>query len=440
MTKSYISPVYMMSSGYGYSRPVGEYSADTLNSFSVSLLDFGKTLNENNRPDLSGLDLQAMDFRLPGYPMLIFAVYKLTGEPIVRNMSIFQALISSFFPLLFYLIAILLTGQNVSLSLIATWIYALYPPLIYPSTNVLPGCIATGFLLLAIYFLLRAIKNGSIYSILLCGIFIGVSTYFRSTALHIWVFIGFGLFWMTKRFLSSLKFAFIIGISSYLLLTPWAKFNYDNWGRWTYGSSASWCTIWECIGEFDNPWGVIRDDNYANKVAMANGFKDRATFKANDWFKNQVKSYVKENPIFFIKATMKRLPLVIAAPYETGYKNPYREKGIYSYFGNKEKLTPFQILLKHPDYVIKAYWERLLVMLISFFGFISTLIITIRFRKKYPLFLLVSSIMLYYVLLHTLTNPNPRYFTILIPFQILGILVFLFEIFESDRFHLFRPK
>jgi len=149
------------------------------------------------------------------------------------------------------------------------------------------------------------------------------------------------------------------------------------------------------------------------------------TPEASKWFKELVISHMKEDPVFFLRATLKRLPLGIAAPHSPGFPNPQRDKGIYSHFLNKEGKSYIQVLLFNSGYLLSAFWERIVVALVSLAGSLSLLLLVILNREKRSQAILLLSIPAYFICLHVPLIAPARFLAPMIPFQIIAIVFFI---------------
>jgi hypothetical protein len=116
----------------------------------------------------------------PGYPMVMAAVFKIFGES-DSSLRIFQIICDAAAAvLLFFLVLELLPWK---VAAIAGLLAALSPQLAYYSLILIPDSLVTLPLLLALYFLVRAMKQDSLRAVATAGFFIGLSCWLRSNAL-----------------------------------------------------------------------------------------------------------------------------------------------------------------------------------------------------------------------------------------------------------------
>ena len=428
MTLEYLGGAYMMAADYGYSRTEIHRWIQVkrdLASYSKALSEDGRQIDRDHRPKIESDALIPQQWRLPGYSAFLLAVYRVFGEPLEQWAGIVGAVIGAFTPLLVYAIAVGMFRRP-GAAMGAAWIAAIYPPLAVTSAMLLPVGLWLMILLVALLCIVQGAKSegGRAYLwFLLGGLAIGLSCYFRSNGFYLWIFFGAALLITMAGFLRPILSTCVLALGVFAALAPWAIRNYDASGVLLWGSTGTGSTIWKSIGEYKNPWNVKNLDTVATKLAKKNGFESDGTIEADQWFKDKVKVYVREDPMFFVKAAAKRLMWQIAPPFETGYVNPHRTKGMFSHFRNEEGLSPMQVLVRHPGYVVRAYWERILVMLVSALGTLS--IFALYFLKPdnkdhLRQTIILSVIPVYFIIIHALIVNHPRYLTPIIPLQIIA--------------------
>jgi hypothetical protein len=236
----------------------------------------------------------------------------------------------------------------------------------------------------------------------------------------LWVPLGLALALSYKSVTQGVLATVVMVATLYATLAPWAAWNHHQSGHWIWGSTGTGMTAWKSIGEYANPWGIKVDDRLTTEYARAAGFDSDVTPEANEWFGRQVRQHMRENPAFFVRATVRRLFWTAIPPYETWYVNPRRDKGLLSYYKNVENLTAWQVLVRHPEYVLAAYWERLIVMLGSFLLLLATA--WIAFNRRYDIGhrALLISVPAYFTAIHAITVFAPRYQLPMIPLQLIA--------------------
>lgn len=115
----------------------------------------------------------------PGYPVFIAAIYRYAGENEV--LRIVQMLLCSLASIFIFLIAQFLSDRRTAL--IAGVLTAISPQFSYYSAIILPDELSAVTILASLYFLFQAIKNPRLWSVIFCGITLGVSCWLRANAL-----------------------------------------------------------------------------------------------------------------------------------------------------------------------------------------------------------------------------------------------------------------
>jgi hypothetical protein len=282
-----------------------------------------------------------------------------------------------------------------------------------------------GFVLLATYFCIRGVQDQNYMFMLIAGLMIGMGCYFMPSIMHLWLFLGLALFFVQKGWKRPAISTVLIMFGTYLILVPWAYRNHTYTGEYLWGSTMTWNSIWKAVGEHPNPWGVVRLDEHAHNFAQQNGFEDEMTPEADRWFKELVISYIKEDPVFFISASLKRLPLALAAPFSPGFPNPQRDKGMFSHFLNKEGKSYIQVFLSNGGYVLRAFWERIIISLVSLMGTLSLFFLVLLNYEKRKEAILLLSVPAYFICVHVPFITATRYLAPMIPFQIIAMVFFI---------------
>ena len=118
--------------------------------------------------------------RTPGYPLLLAAVFKIAGTNFTAA-RVLQAVLDVVTTWLVYVLAVLLVGSRPA-ALLASLIYAVYPPAILSTTYVMTETLYTLLLVLSIVAACYAFKLRSFALCALSGIGLGLSTLTRPGA------------------------------------------------------------------------------------------------------------------------------------------------------------------------------------------------------------------------------------------------------------------
>ena len=330
-------------------------------------------------------------------------------------------MLTAVYPLLVWILVRLLFERS-GPALLAAWLTALHPALAFLDGTLLADGFAGLFLLSAMVALAAGVRSRKLRWFLLAGLLLGTSAHMRSTMMYSWILLGAALFVALPRWSLPVKATVLVVLGLHLALFPWALRNHRLTGTWMWGTTRGGATLWESAGQFPNPWGMKLLDSAAREHAQAAGFESEMTPEADAWFVEEVLRAVREDPMFFVVAAFKRLPWILAPPYQVGYRNPNRTMGMNSYFVNEKGMSPWQVLLQHPDYVFAAFWDRMLVMLIGAAGMLGLLWMAIsRWRSHPAAVALLLAVPIFMVGFHAVTHVTPRYVASLIPYQMIGI-------------------
>lgn len=132
----------------------------------------------------------------PGYPIVMAAVFKIFGGS-DSAMRAFQITCDALTAVLLFFLALEFVPWKIAP--IAGALAALSPQFAYYSLILIPDSLVTLPLLLALYFLVRAVKQNRLRSIVFAGLFIGISCWLRSNALLLAPFLALLLLLIVDR-------------------------------------------------------------------------------------------------------------------------------------------------------------------------------------------------------------------------------------------------
>jgi len=132
----------------------------------------------------------------PGYPIIMAIVFCWFDEA-DSSMRLFQVVCDAAAAVLLFFVA----GQFLprAAAIIAALLAALSPQLAYYSLLLLPDSLATLPILLALYFLIRAVKSPNLFKLIAAGVCIGLSCWLRSNALLLAPFLAVVVFAVVKN-------------------------------------------------------------------------------------------------------------------------------------------------------------------------------------------------------------------------------------------------
>src|ERR1700754_3517752 len=132
----------------------------------------------------------------PGYPIVIAAVYKLSGNS-DRALRLFQIACEAVTAVLVFLIAARLVPRVAAL--IAALLVAVAPPLAYRSLVLLPDTLSALPLVAAIFLITKAVEDRSVGKLFLAGMLIGASAWFRADSVLLPIFFCAALLLLLPR-------------------------------------------------------------------------------------------------------------------------------------------------------------------------------------------------------------------------------------------------
>jgi|GEM_PF-1681063 len=182
----------------------------------------------------------------PGYSLFIALVYGVFGENEVFR--IIQILINSFASILVFSIAFRLF--NLRTAVIAGLFIAIAPQFAYYSGIILPDELSVMPILLAVYFLIRAVSDKKLKMAVLCGVSLGLSCWLRSNALLLPIFFAAATLVLLPKEVG-IRFALILIASFLVSISPITVRNYVVFHSFIPLSVGIGTTFVEGLGEYD---------------------------------------------------------------------------------------------------------------------------------------------------------------------------------------------
>lgn len=409
LSKGYFYQGYGICAGYGYvTEARGEESSKNLEKLE-ELIDQGQRITPQTAPQIDSSKFLPEMLHPPGMSLLIAAIHRVTGMRADLFFEILGMLLDTAAACILYWMVATFFSERVAFT--AGLIYALYPPLAYACTlDRSPEGILSVFIVASLACVLQSTRSSdkkvAIWWIL-AGAMVGIGAYLRPDYFLVPVAFGFSLWLYTRRFWRSILAMITMQVVVFALLTPWAYRNQQLCGRWIFTSTSMGWTLVGGLGTYNNPWGIKGLDKYRVIEAKEQGFTSAASSEADLYFRNVFLEAVKTKPWGYVCAVAKRIPMATLAPQTFGFKNPCKT----SRFGDsmEQGKDRFEVLLSKPMYVIKAYWEYLLMGVISIASLLSSLLMLICERRRFGLVFLLLSPHLYSISAHLLIHYEPRY-------------------------------
>jgi len=321
-----------------------------------------------------------------GYGVLLGLLWKLTHSLNFFDIQLLQLLLFSFLLLLFYQIALMLFNQRTALfSCIAL---LLFFPAIYLNVQAMRGIWPYYSAVILLYVSLSYLqKQVSIIVPIIGGVAIALCQFMRTPMfLHVvtTAVVLFGYALTTKELRSVFKLLLVLFITNLLFFwAPFAAYNKMAYNRYLVSSSG--LNFIQGLGEFENPWGYhLCDGWYLN--FMKKNYPGLTPLEWDDKSKDLFFKAIKENPVFYIKNLLLKMPRLILPGLP--WFNYQDTKRIYWMYVHGTPLREiFSIITRKPI----IFWDFLarhlyigLFLLLAYLGILLMLI-----RKKFFAFSLI---------------------------------------------------
>jgi hypothetical protein len=183
----------------------------------------------------------------PGYSILIAVVFRLFGES-DSALQIIQIMADAAAAVLVFFIALALLNRMVAT--IAALLVALAPQFTYNSTLLLPDSLAVLPILLAVYFLIQAIRRPRLITFIIIGALIGLSCWLRANALLLAPFMAAIIVILFERG-KRVRYALALVAGTILIIAPLTIRNYIVYDYFIPVSLGAGQTMLEGIADYD---------------------------------------------------------------------------------------------------------------------------------------------------------------------------------------------
>jgi 4-amino-4-deoxy-L-arabinose transferase-like glycosyltransferase len=415
LSSIYFYQGYGLVAGYGYVRGIGEPAHTHLWDL------YRRVSNENTRvtPAMAGPLPQegAIPEMLhpPGMALLVAGaniIFNIKADVPIQIMGI---IFDSIAAVLVYWIAS--TAFNKRVGLLVGILYSLFPPLARGPAAKSPDGLIAVFVVGCFFCILKGARTSRWQSLgwyAASGLMLGLGSYLRPDYMLMPAFLVLGLWAYTRRLIRSLSAMVLTQMVVLLVLFPWAYRNYNLSNRWIFTSTSVGATLITGLGKFTNPWGFGHADEDRHKQAAAQGIPSAWTSEADLYFRKLFVKSVKEEPGAFFKAVLLRIPFAIATPYDWGFANPVRlqiKGGTRQAQDHRDSVlrSRLKVLNSRPLYMLAAYWDRLIIMILSVCSFISVGVLFVKEWQNRGLVFLLVAPHVYAILAHLITHMQPRF-------------------------------
>jgi len=305
--------------------------------------------------------------RMPGYPAILALSWIVFGKYRYLPVQILQGALSSLLPLLLYgagrrlfgetsgRIAGILACLNIAEARLA--VVPLYDWWILFLTGVV------------LWQLARSMRHGfPVAGFALLGAVIAAGIYLKSTLLALPICLSLFLVPRLGVVGSLPRVVLLVGLPL-LALMPWTLRNERVFGRLILTNTFFWPTVWEGLGEVENPFGAVLDDRRTFLQATAE--KPGMTYGSpeyDDHFRSKVVEAMKSHPRFVISMWARRLVRGLLAPGNPwGIAGVDREEVSYARFHRETGGGPLGYVARRPLVsllkLLQRLWDPLLFFL-----------------------------------------------------------------------------
>jgi len=353
----YYQSAINLASGKGYSISVTDQNQKLPASFKPSIIP--NTYFHNYYPPVYSSFLSIL-YRFLGTSILVYAIPQIILGVIVCYLT--YLITKEVFPL--------------KAGLSASFLLAIYPPIVWWTSYIRNENLFIPLLLLTIIVLIKAAKNSlDIKNTILAGFFLAISCLCRSAILYLPIFIVFCFIMIfykkdKKRLLYGMVFFLL---SFYISLLPWAYRNYTVYNKFAITTTEAWDAFYACnVTSADLPFFDLYEIKYVQEKE-----DDVAMLMASKGVKEASIAFVQKHPLKYAKLCLKRF------------------------------ITFWGPITKKPSFAKKVMdsFIYIIVFPMAFYGFYKSKWWVINGRtgfKPAPAFLI--TVILYYTILHSLVG------------------------------------
>ena len=406
LSKSYFRQGYGIAAGYGYVRGDGK----AIKHFD-RLYEHINSENFRITPDTAGpLPNEGMEFQMlhpPGMSLLVYVVHNIFAMRADVPIQIIGIILDAIAVGLVYWMGCTFFGMRVGFA--ASLAYSLFPPLIYSSAIKMPDGLLSVFICGSVACVLKAVHSKGRHEVswyVASGLILGLGSYLRPDYILMPLFMGLGLWLYTRRFWQSFSAMVLTQVVVFMVLFPWAYRNHGISGRWVFTSSSLGPTLITGLGEFHNPWGFGPLDEDRHEQARLQGFSSAWSPEADHYFRKLFFQSIQQQPMAYLQAVVYRLPLALMPPFDWGYANPYKTQSFTDL--REAGIDRYQAVTRKFKYILKAYWDVLVMSVVSFCNLFFVFVMFFKERKRFGLILLLLTPHIYSILSHILIHMQPR--------------------------------
>lgn len=421
MSRYYFRQGYGIAAGYGlvsWDGPGGKQIKDVYEA-----VETGKLVAKPGvAPEMDPAGVQYDQLHPPGLALLVAGLHRLTGHPSDLPVQIIGLVEDSLAAVLLAWLVTQILGTRVGNA--TGMIYAFFPPMAYESAvSRSPEGMMALFIIGAMACLWQALSGGpnrwltwSIGG----GLVLGIGCYLRpdyfvlpiALILASW---GFGF-----KIGKVVRSALVMQVVCVLCLFPWAWRNHALTGRWIFTGTAVGPTLITGLAEYANPWGFKPADTDRQTQSLAHGIENWTSPEADTYFRQLFWQSIKESPRGYMMSVLKRIPLAVAPPLDSGFDNPLRQNSFVQ-VRQTQGLDRYAAIKAAPGRFFLAYADLLVIAGILLLALLAWVYLFWQepARRSGLFFLFCPH--LYAVSVHLLTHLEPRFLLPSIGFLLISL-------------------
>lgn len=248
----------------------------------------------------------------PGYPFVLAILNAVFGDS-DNVIQFFQITCDALAAVVIFLIAIGLFPLGVGI--IAGFLVALAPQFTWNSVLLLPDTLAVLPILLAIYLLARAVKKPRLVTVILAGLFVGLSCWLRANALLMAPFLALVVFILFPRE-ARLRYAGALLLGALIIIAPLTIRNWIVFNHFIPVSLGAGQTMLEGISDYDPGRRFGIPDTDMGIMKMEAEQYDRPDYYSTLFAPDGIKrerlrlargfGVIRENPVWFASVMLRR--------------------------------------------------------------------------------------------------------------------------------------
>jgi len=340
----------------------------------------------------------------PLYPTFLCGVYLIFGHGFFA-VRIIQAVISSVSCVFIYLVARRCLTAKVALS--AGLFSVFYPAFISYAGIPLTETLGTFLLLSFIYCLLSSLSSKKTLWLLAAGLSGGLLILCRSEMLLLGVFIILGMYILRQFNRDSFVKVIAIVLLSFLVCVPWTVRNYLLFDKFIPITARFNSTLW--VGSYPEEWTEWHYDREPLKSLNCKTVIELDAKLGKLAFKN-----ITTHPFIYVKLCVKKFFRFWIGGHSNTFKGLHQ--ALSNTFGNLWVFLPKFLLLL----------LNLFLILSGFYG------IFLSIKRHLNLCLILTLVIAYKAILHTILFSAPRYQLLVMPYMIILAVYAWDELFKHN--------